>query len=177
MQADEIYYKIVDLSVGVDSHLVVSDFWTLFFDGSKTLEGLGAGCVLIDPQKNKHFLACRLEFECTNNTTEYEALVQGLRKAIELKVSNLKVFGDSEIIVKQIRNQIHCVSPHLKAYQNEVWDLLKCFNAFNIISIPRLKNAVADLLATSATRLVPTNNRCSVELLFRPSVLDMITNL
>ena len=36
--------------------------------------------------KNKHFLSCRLEFECTNNTSEYEALVQGLKKAIELKV-------------------------------------------------------------------------------------------
>ena len=89
----------------------------------------------------------------------------------------MKAYGDSEIIVKQIRNQIHCISPHLKAYQNEVWDLLKCFNAFNIISIPRLKNAAADLLATSAARLVPSNNRCSVELLFRPSVPDMITNL
>ena len=155
-QADEIDCKIVDLAVGIDSHSLVSDFWTLFFYGSKTLEGLGASCVLIDPQKNKHFLSCRLEFECTNNTAEYEALVQGLRKAIELKVSNLKVFGDSKIIVKQIRNQIHYVSPHLKAYQNEVWDLLKCFNAFNIISIPRIKNTAADLLATSATRLVPT---------------------
>ena len=102
--------------------------------------------------------------------------MHGFTKAIELKVSNLKVFGDSEIIVKQIQNQIHCVSPHLKAYQNEVWDLLKCFNEFNIISIPRLKNAAADLLATSAARLVPTNNRCSVEFLFRPSVPDMITN-
>ena len=99
-QADEIDCKIVDLAVGVDSHIVASDFWTLFFDGSKTLEGSGVGCVLIDPKKNKHFLSCRLEFECTNNTAEYEALVQGLRKAIELKVSNLKVFGDSEIIVK-----------------------------------------------------------------------------
>ena len=74
----------------------------IFFYGSKTLEGSGAGCVLIKTKNNKHFLSCRLEFECTNNTTEYEALVQGLRKAIELKVSNLKVFGDSEIIVKQI---------------------------------------------------------------------------
>ena len=76
---------------------MIGDFWTLFFDGSKTLEGSGAGCVLIDPKKNKHFLSCRLEFECTNNTTEYEALVQGLRKAIELKVKNMKVYGDSEI--------------------------------------------------------------------------------
>ena len=101
-QADETDCNIVDLAVGIDSFSVVNDFWTLFFDGSKTLEGSGAGCVLIDPQKNKHFLSCRLEFECTNNTAEYEALVQGLRKAIELKVENIKVYGDSEIIVKQI---------------------------------------------------------------------------
>ena len=79
------------------------------------MEGSGVGYVLIDPKKNKHFISCRLEFECTNNTAEYEALVQGLRKTIELKVENMKVYGDSEIIVKQIQNQIHCISPHLKA--------------------------------------------------------------
>ena len=87
-RADEIDCKIVELAIDVDvsSHAVVgSDFWMLFFDGSKTLEGSGTSCVLIDPIKNKHFLSCRLEFECTNNTTEYEALVQGLRKAMELK--------------------------------------------------------------------------------------------
>ena len=149
----------------------------LFFYGSKTLEGSGVGCVLIDPNNNKHFLSCRLEFECTNNTAEYEALVQGLRKEIELKVENLKLYGDSEIIVKQIRKQIHCISPHLKAYQNEMWDLVTNFYAFNIVCIPRLKNAVADLLATSVARLVPMNNKCSIELIFRPSVPNMITNL
>ena len=58
-----------------------------------------------------------------------------------------------------------------------MWDLLTNFYAFNIVSIPRLKNAATDLLATSAARLVPTNNKCSIELLFRPSVPDMITNL
>ena len=45
------------------------------------------------------------------------------------------------------------------------------------MSIPRLKNAGADLLATSAARLVPSINRWSIELLFRPYVPDMITNL
>ena len=123
------------------------------------------------------FFSCRLEFECTNNTAEYEALVQGLKKEIELKVKNLKVYGDSEIVVKQIWNTIHCISPHLKSYQNEVWDLLINFHAFNIVSIPRLKNTAADLLDTSAARMVPSNNKFSIELLFKPSVLDMITNL
>ena len=55
--------------------------------------------------------------------------------------------------------------------------MLTNFYAFNILSIPRLKNAAADLLATSAARLVPTNKKCSIKLLFRPSVPDMITNL
>ena len=64
---------------------------------------------------------------------------------MELKVENLKMYGDSEIIVKQVRNKIHCISPHLKAYQNEVLDLLTNFHAFNISSIPRAKNAAADL--------------------------------
>ena len=59
-QADEFDCKIVDLAVEVDSFLVDNVFWTLFFDGSKNLEGSGAGCVLIDPQKNKHFQSCRL---------------------------------------------------------------------------------------------------------------------
>ena len=128
-------------------------------------------------KKSKHFISCRLEFECINNTTEYEALIQGLKKAIEFKVKNLKVYGDSEIIVKQVRNTIHCLSPHLKGYQSDVWDLLMNFNAFNIFLIPRLKNAVVDLLATSAARLVPTNNQYSIELLFRPAIPDNITNL
>ena len=69
--------------------------WSLYFDGSKSKEGAGAGCVLIDPAGNKTLIACRLEFECTNNIDEYEALLQGLRKALDLKIKNLIVFGDS----------------------------------------------------------------------------------
>ena len=160
--------------VSISNSVRVESFWILYFDGSKTLEGSGASCVLIDPEKNKYFLSCRLEFECTNNTAEYEAIVQGLKKVMELKVKNLKVYKDSEIIVKQARNKIHCISPHLKAYQNEVWDLLTNFQAFNIFSIPRGKNVAVDLLATSAARLVPTNKICSIEFLFRPSILENI---
>ena len=58
-RVDKIDCNIVDLvsdvvsssnSVGVESS------WILYFDGSKTLEGSGVGCVLIDPEKNKYFL-------------------------------------------------------------------------------------------------------------------------
>ena len=61
-----------------------------------------------------------------------------------------------------MRKTIHCLSPHLKGYQSEVLELLVNFDAFNINSISRLKNAPADLSATSAARIVPTNNRCTI---------------
>jgi ribonuclease HI len=36
-------------------------------------------------------ISYKLEFECTNNTIEYEALIQGLIKSIDLKVKSIKV--------------------------------------------------------------------------------------
>ena len=66
---------------------------------------------------------------------------------------------------------------YLKGYQNEVWELITNFDAFNINSIPRLKNAATNLLTTYAARLVPTNNKCSIELIFRSSIPDNVTNL
>jgi hypothetical protein len=74
--------------------------WSLYFDGSKSREGVGAGCVLIDPIGNKTFILYRLEFECTNTIAEYKELLQGLRKALDMDVKNLVVFGDYEIVVK-----------------------------------------------------------------------------
>jgi hypothetical protein len=83
-------------------------------------------------------------------------------------------------VVKQVRNAIHCLSPHLKSYQTEVWSLMHKFSAFNINSIPRLSNSEADLLANVASKLLPTEglspNAFSIELLFRPSIPDNITN-
>jgi ribonuclease HI len=82
-------------------------------------------------------MACRLEFEFTNSTAEYEALLQGLGKALDMNIQNLVVFDDSEIVVRQVRDSIHYLYPHLKSYHSEVWSLMNKFSAFNINSIPR----------------------------------------
>jgi ribonuclease HI len=72
----------------------------LYFDISKSQEGVGAGSILINPKGQRFFLSCRLEFDCTNNVVEYEALLQGLKKVIDMKVKGIKVFGDFEIIIR-----------------------------------------------------------------------------
>jgi ribonuclease HI len=44
-----------------------------------------------------------LEFETTNNIAEYEALVMGLRDAKNMAIENLAVFGDSELVVNDLK--------------------------------------------------------------------------
>lgn len=53
-------------------------YWTIYFDGSRQLEGSGAGVVITSPQGDKFFYVLRLMFPCTNNAAEYEALLHGL---------------------------------------------------------------------------------------------------
>jgi len=90
--------------------------WYLHFDGSNSQEGARVGCILRDPKGIRTIMACRFEFECTNNIAQYEALLQGLKKAFDLKVKHIKVFDDSKIIFHQLNSIIHCNSGHLKGY-------------------------------------------------------------
>ena len=99
---------------------------------------------------------------------------------MELNVKELKVFRDYEIIVRQVRNTVHFNSPHLRNYQQEVHRLIENFEAFNITMIPRAKNILVDYLATATSRLSPLEDyeasRFTVELLFKPSVPNNISN-
>ncbi|KAH9287561.1 hypothetical protein KI387_031678, partial [Taxus chinensis] len=86
-------------------------------------------------------------FACSNNTAEYESLVQGMHWAIKKKIKNLQVFGDSELIVNQFKGQHTAKNDLLKCYKNRVWDLMEDFEGFGIKSIPRKENQAADRLA------------------------------
>ncbi|XP_050217499.1 uncharacterized protein LOC126668337 [Mercurialis annua] len=52
--------------------------WRMWFDGSKTSQGAGAGVHIISPLGASYQLSYKLHFECTNNQAEYEALIFGL---------------------------------------------------------------------------------------------------
>jgi hypothetical protein len=62
------------------------DHWVMYFDGSYTLKGVGAGIVLIPPEGDMLKYAIQIEFPATNNIAEYEGLVTGLQLAKELSI-------------------------------------------------------------------------------------------
>jgi hypothetical protein len=60
------------------------ELWTMYFDGSLMKTGAGAGLLFISPLGKHLRYVLRLHFPASNNVAEYEALVNGLRIAIEL---------------------------------------------------------------------------------------------
>ena len=56
----------------------------MYFDGSIMAPGSRAGVVLISPGESRLRYAIRLHFSASNNAAEYDALINGLRIAIEL---------------------------------------------------------------------------------------------
>lgn len=88
--------------------------------------------------------------ETTNNVAEYEALLCGLRKARELDFAAVKVYSDSELLVRQIRGDYRVKNPRLRVLYDQVQNLLGSFGAFEIAHVRREMNARADLLANRA---------------------------
>ena len=56
----------------------------MYFNGSVMVPGSGAGVILMSPNGSRLRYAIRLHFLASNNTIEYEALINGLCIAIKL---------------------------------------------------------------------------------------------
>ena len=75
--------------------VVDQEYWRMYFDGSLMKKGTGVGLVFISPLGVcMRYMVC-LHFPSSNNVAEYEALINGLRIAIELGIRRLDVRGDS----------------------------------------------------------------------------------
>lgn len=101
--------------------------WQLYFDGSYTQHGAGASVLFITPQGDSIPKSYRLSFPCTNNIAEYEALTIGLRIAVQWKIQELHVFGDSQLVIRQATNDYQTKDEKLIPYKQMVDDLKQHF--------------------------------------------------
>jgi ribonuclease HI len=131
--------------------------WIMYFDGSVMKEGAGVSLVFISPLSVRMEYMLRLHFTASNNVAEYEALINGLRIAIELGIRRLEIRGDSELVVDQVMKEKNCVDPKMVAYCQAVRDLEAKFHGLELHHVLRDYNKVADVLAKTASsrKLVP----------------------
>jgi ribonuclease HI len=139
-----------------------------------------ARIVFISPSKEVIPLSYKLEFDTTNNISEYEALFLGLKVVKDMGIDQLLVFGDSDLVIHQLKNIYQAKKQRLKKYTNEVCDFVEnFFLAFNINFIHINLNKQADSLALVAsnfkTPILP-NLRFEVEVRHKNSIPYNINN-
>jgi ribonuclease HI len=127
-----------------------AEAWTVFCDGSWGTFGAGAAAVLVAPSKVRTCYAVKLDFSCTNNIAEYEALLLGLRKLKAMGIRKAVLKTDSQVISGHVDKSCKARDPKLEKYLDTVRRLEASFEGFSVKNIPRGENEHADLLAKSA---------------------------
>ncbi|CAL0305680.1 unnamed protein product [Lupinus luteus] len=124
------------------------DIWTLVFDGASNALGHGIGVILVSPDGDFTPITARLCFDCTNNIAEYEACAMGLQAALERKVKILGVFGDSALVIHQLKEEWETRDSKLVPYKEYIQRMAEQFERIDFYHIPREDNRLADALST-----------------------------
>jgi ribonuclease HI len=111
----------------------------------------GAGLLFISPLGEHMRYVVRLHFPASNNMAEYEALLCGLRIAIEMGIKRLDVKGDSQLVIDQVMKNTSCHDDKMEAYCNAVRAFEDKFYDIGLNHIPRRYNEEADELAMIAS--------------------------
>jgi ribonuclease HI len=166
---DNIPLEQIDLDDGM---------WHMHFDGSCSSEGSGAGIILYSPVGKIHNFSYRLEVSCTNNVTEFEALLLGIENAYNIGCGHLLVFGDFEFVVNLVCKIYSPRNKLMKRYTQTVWALISNLLSFNITHVKRELNSMTDRLAVFAAspnrKLLPHRLDCTFQSLYHPHIPDNI---
>ena len=131
--------------------------WRMYFDGAANHSGYGIGVLLISPHGDHIPIFFRLAFAdrypATNNIVEYEACIFGLETALELGIRRMEIFGDSNLVIRQIHGDWKTKDVKLRPYHAYLELLVGRFDDLSYTHLPREQNQFADALATLASMI------------------------
>jgi len=94
--------------------------WTMKFDGALGKEVVGIGMWINGPlhhsckiPHNLRMSSYKLAFDCSNNEAEYGALIVGLKILKKLGAKKILVYGDSELVIKQVKGEYQGKHPRM----------------------------------------------------------------
>ncbi|XP_059639353.1 uncharacterized protein LOC132281694 [Cornus florida] len=135
----------------LDSASIFMTPWTLMFDGSSTSEGSGAGIVILSLTGNQISFSFFLDFRCSNNQAEYEALIIDLEILLKMAVKDVHIVGDSSLVINQISEDFRCLNWQLRPFHSLATQLVNQFHNVTLEYRPRAMNKIASDLAQTAS--------------------------
>ena len=98
-------------------------------------------------------LSFKLGFSCSNNATKYEAYLTRLTIALSIGVKHMRVLGDSNLVVSQVKGDFALREQNLAAYKTWAQKLEQEFQTFSVEYTQRSENRFADALATLGSQV------------------------
>jgi ribonuclease HI len=172
IQSQALADFIADWMTGAQDEEKTTDpeAWIVFCDGSWGTFGARVVVVLISPSQLKTCYATILDFNCTNNIAEYEALLLGLRKLKAMGIRRAILKLDSQVISGHANKSSKARDPKLEKYLDGVRRMEASFEGFSVKNIPRGENEHADLLGKSAAQGLSLPSKVFFETIKAPSV-------
>jgi ribonuclease HI len=127
----------------------LADEWLLMVDGAARGNPGDAGCgaVILDRNGTVVKELSRYLGRATNNVAEYEGLLMGLEALLRLGKKRIRVQSDSQLLVRQLNGEYQVKDEKLKTLFQKAMSLLRQFDAYRILHVPRELNKLADRLA------------------------------
>jgi len=126
--------------------------YSLYFDGaSRQNPGPASfGGVIYNESGEEFDTYYKFIGTATNNVAEYCGLLAGLHRARELNIKELKVFGDSNLIIQQVTGKWKVKNDNLRAIYNQIKEVEPFFTVITYQHVYRKDNKRADQLANIA---------------------------
>lgn len=128
--------------------------FNIFIDGaSKNNPGpAGIGVVILDETGKCLKKIYKYIGKASNNAAEYTALLFALEEALILKLKDISIKSDSQLLVRQLNGEYKVKSDNIKPLYLLARHMIAVFDKIEIVYIERQKNKEADRLASLAVR-------------------------
>lgn len=123
--------------------------WLLLVDGAARDNPGEAGCEAAICDENGAVVKelSRYLGHSTNNVAGYEALLMGIEAVLQMGKKRIRVQSDSQLLVRQLNGEDRIKDAKLKDLFHRAVSLLRRFDAYRILHVPRELNRLADRLA------------------------------
>ena len=143
---DENTRKVLDELINDDENI---NAVSLFIDGAADLhtKTAGIGGVFLGKNNEKLYRFSEYLDDATNNEAEYSALIRGLELGIELNIRDIKIYADSELVVKQVNGEYKVKHERMKPLHQKTIALLCQYSNWSLQHVSRDDNTIADKLS------------------------------
>ncbi|XP_030942035.1 uncharacterized protein LOC115967090 [Quercus lobata] len=145
-------------------------------DGSSAQKKEGVGAIITTPDGEVLKYGVQLKFPATNNETEYEGILTGLRLGKALGAKNLLIQSDSKLVIGQIKGEYEAKEERMQKYLKLARRLAQEFDTVEFIQIPRSQNMGADEVSKLASsKEEGTSTDLAIEVQKHPSIEEVAT--